>query len=92
VSPLLLTGLLASVGVLCAALGYVIGRLHASLGEAARERASAFVALGGKADWEVRAAEAEAAAVMYTKTGRTYDALQAMNVALQIHQAHKGDR
>lgn len=73
--------------------GYVAGRLHGRAQEAARDRERALRALAGtKPDWEVRAAEAEAAAVEHARKGSSYEATKAMEIALQIRHAHRDDR
>ena len=72
--------------------GYLLGRLHARFIQGEHDREHAFSALGGKADWEVRADEAERAAVEHAKQGRWFEAERGMDLALRIRKAHEGDR
>ena len=74
--------------------GYIAGRLHARARERERDRERAMNALAGgaKRDWEKRADDAEAIAVEHSRKGNSYDATLALDLALRIRQAHKGDR
>lgn len=80
-----------SAGVLVGPAGYLLGRLHARFIQGERDRERAFSGLAGEPDWKRRVAEAEAAAVEHTKHGRWFEAKNAMDIALHIQQAHRGE-